>query len=167
MRPTTTPAKQKQQQEEQQQEEQQHEQQHKQEEEEEEEREQEEEEETKNFVAGGRGLTTKPVLSWFCVCWIMLEYSKSLFILGSFHESLLHECLKSSLAFRKPATRPRPSPAAARAGLTASWSASMGMQASAPAELRGAMGRPSYLSAGGPKAKFVVDAGCSLLLGPA
>ena len=39
----------------------------------------------------------------------------------------------------------------------------MGMQASAPAELRGAMGRPSYLSAGGPKAMFVVDAGCTML----
>ena len=41
----------------------------------------------------------------------------------------------------------------------------MGMQASAPAELRGAMGRPSYLSARGPKAKFVVDAGRTMLLG--
>ena len=39
----------------------------------------------------------------------------------------------------------------------------MGMQASAPAELRGAMGRPSYLSAGGPKAIFVVDAGRTML----
>ena len=39
----------------------------------------------------------------------------------------------------------------------------MGMQASAPDELRGAMGRPSYLSAGGRKAKFVVDAGRTML----
>ena len=44
----------------------------------------------------------------------------------------------------------------------------MGMQASAPAELRGAMGRPSYLSrcaAGGPidnnLCRIVVDAGCT------
>ena len=76
-----------------------------------------------------------------------------------------HECLKSSLAFRKPATAV--AAAAARAGLTASWSASMGMQASAPGELRGAMGRASYLSVGGSKAKFVADAGNSMLLGPA
>ena len=55
---------------------------------------------------------------------------------GVLHESLAHDSLKSSLAFRKPATADRPSPAAARPGLTASWSASMGMQASAPAELR-------------------------------
>ena len=41
----------------------------------------------------------------------------------------------------------------------------MGMQASAPAELRGAMGRPSYLSAGGPKAMFVVNAGCTDAIG--
>ena len=59
----------------------------------------------------------------------------------------------------------RPSPAAARAGLTASWSASMAMQASAPDELRGAIGRPSYLCARGPKAKFVADAGYSLQMG--
>ena len=65
---------------------------------------------------------------------------------------------KSSLAFRK--SRPRPSSAAARPGLTAPRSASMGMQASAPGELRGAMGRLDYLSlsVGGPTANFVVDA---------
>ena len=41
----------------------------------------------------------------------------------------------------------------------------MGMQASAPAELCGALGRAGYHwhCASGPMAKFVVDAGCSLL----
>ena len=43
----------------------------------------------------------------------------------------------------------------------------MGMQASAPAELCGALGRAGYHCASGPMAKFVVDAGNSMLLGPA
>ena len=42
----------------------------------------------------------------------------------------------------------------------------MGMQASAPGELRGAMGRLGYLCAEGGKAKFVVDAGRTMLYGP-
>jgi len=45
----------------------------------------------------------------------------------------------------------------------------MALQASAPGELRGALGRLGYLwlCAEGGKAKFVAAADCSLLLGPA
>ena len=84
---------------------------------------------------------------------------------GVLHESYAHDSLKSSLAFRKPATAVasrRPARADGR-----SWSASMGMQASAPAELCGALGRAGYHCASGPMAKFVVDAGCSLQMGAA
>ena len=42
----------------------------------------------------------------------------------------------------------------------------MGMQASAPAELCGALGRAGYHCASGPMAKFVVDAGRTMLWGP-
>ena len=76
----------------------------------------------------------------------------------------LHDSFKSPLAFRKPATA-----VASRRPARADgpWrSASMGMQASVPAELRGAMGRRSYLSARGRTAKFVVDAGRTMLYGP-
>ena len=44
------------------------------------------------------------------------------------------------------ASRPWPPPAAARPGLMAPRSASMALQASAPGELRGALGRLGYLS---------------------
>ena len=74
---------------------------------------------------------------------------------------MAHECLISSLAFRKPATavasrRPRP-------GLMAPRSASMALQASAPGELCGALGRLGYLCAEGGKAKFVAAADLSML----
>ena len=42
-------------------------------------------------------------------------------------------------------------------------SASMALQASAPGELRGALGRLGYLCAEGGTAKFVVAADCSML----
>ena len=45
----------------------------------------------------------------------------------------------------------------------ASRSASMALQASAPGELRGALGRLGYLCAEGGKAKFVAAADCSML----
>ena len=76
-----------------------------------------------------------------------------------------HECLKSSLAFRKPAVAAasrRPARAdGPKVGLDGP------VQASAPGELRGALGRLGYLCAKGGKAKFVAAADCSLLLGPA
>ena len=80
------------------------------------------------------------------------------------HESLAHECLKSSLAFRKPATAVASRRPARADGLMVGLDGHA--SASAPAELRGAMDRPSYLSAGGPKAIFVVDAGRTMLYGP-
>ena len=64
------------------------------------------------------------------------------------------------------ASRPWPPPAAARPGLMAPRSASMALQASAPGELRGALGRLGYLCAGGAKAMFVAAADHSMLLGP-
>ena len=54
-----------------------------------------------------------------------------------------------------------------RPGLMAPRSASMALQASAPGELRGALGRLGYLCAEGGKAKFVAAPDLSLLLGPA
>ena len=45
-------------------------------------------------------------------------------------------------------------------------SASMALQASAPGELRGALGRLGYLCAEGGKAKFVAAADLSMLYGP-
>ena len=53
------------------------------------------------------------------------------------------------------------------ARLMAPRSASMALQASAPGELRGALGRLGYLCAGGGKAKFVAAADLSMLLGAA
>ena len=70
-------------------------------------------------------------------------------------EYMAHECAKSSLAFRKLAVAAWPPPAAARPGLMAPRSASMALQALAPGELRGALGRLGYLCAGGAKAMFV------------
>ena len=60
-------------------------------------------------------------------------------------------------------SRPWPPPAAARPGLMAPRSASMALKASAPGELRGALGRLSYLCAGGAKALFVAAADHSTL----
>ena len=68
---------------------------------------------------------------------------------------------------RSPSTsRPWPPPAAALPGLMAPRSASMTLQASAPGELRGALGRLGYLCARGAKAIFVVAADHSMLPGP-
>ena len=66
------------------------------------------------------------------------------------------------------ASRPSPSPAAARPGLMAPRSASMALQALglAPGELCGALGRLGYLCAGGGKAMFVAAADLSMLYGP-
>ena len=61
------------------------------------------------------------------------------------------------------ASRPWPPPAAARPGLMAPRSASMALQASAPGELRGALGRLGYLCAGGGKAMFVATNDLSIL----
>ena len=61
------------------------------------------------------------------------------------------------------ASRPWPPPAAARPRLIAPRSASMALQASAPGELRGALGRLGYLCAGGAKAMFVAAADHSTL----
>ena len=80
---------------------------------------------------------------------------------GSLHESITHECLKSLLAFRKPAVAVasrRPARAdGPKVGLE---------EASAPGELRGALGRLGYLCAEGGKAKFVAAADLFMLLGP-
>ena len=71
--------------------------------------------------------------------------------------SIFHDAQTSA------ASRPWPSPAAARPGLMAPRSASMALQASAPGELRGALGRLGYLCAEGGKAMFVAAADLSML----
>ena len=64
---------------------------------------------------------------------------------GSLCESITHECLKA----RSPSTsRPWPPSAAARPGLMAPRSTSMALQASAPGELRGALGSQTFLATG-------------------
>ena len=66
-------------------------------------------------------------------------------MVGWLCEFIVHECAKGSLAFRKPAMAAA-SRRLARAEM-APRSASMALQASAPGELRGALGRLGYLSA--------------------
>ena len=83
--------------------------------------------------------------------------------MGWLREYMAHECAKSSLAFRKPAVAAASRRPARGAGLMAPRSASMALQASAPGELRGALGRLGYLCAGGGKAMFVAAADQSML----
>ena len=81
---------------------------------------------------------------------------------------MLHECLKSSLAFRKPATAVASRRPARADGLMVGLDS--GMQASAPGELRGAMARLGYLCAEARRRKGNVcrrrrqnDAACTAL----
>ena len=76
------------------------------------------------------------------------------------HESITHECLKSSLAFRKPAVAAA-SRRPARAGgpkVGLDGPASQKPRRRASSDLRGALGRLGYLCAGGAKAMFVAAA---------
>jgi len=70
---------------------------------------------------------------------------------------------KTSLAFRKPATAVASLRPARADGPKVGLDGHASLRLSSPGELRGAMGRLGYLSAGGPKAMFVVDAGRTML----
>ena len=80
--------------------------------------------------------------------------------------SYINVCAKSSLAFRKPAVAAASRRPARADGPKVGLDYSMALQASAPGELRGALGRLGYLCAGGAKAMFVAAADHSMLPGP-
>ena len=71
------------------------------------------------------------------------------------HESFAHESSKSSLAFRKPAVAVASRRPARADGPKVGLDGPASLQASAPGELRGALGRLGYLCTGGGKAMFV------------
>ena len=87
-------------------------------------------------------------------------------VAGVLHESFSHESLKSSLAFRKPAT------AVASRHPTRADGLMVGLDGHASLSAGRALWRDGQAflplrSARGRKVKFVVDAGRTMLLGPA
>ena len=92
------------------------------------------------------------------------------------HEYIVHEChrmckkLARARRFRKPAVAAASRRPARADGLKVGLDGRALQQASAPSELRGALGRLGYLCAGGAKAMFVAAAdhtvACSMLPGP-
>ena len=93
-------------------------------------------------------------------------FSRNAEAYGSLHESYVHKCLKSSLAFRKPvvavASRRPVRADGPKVGLDGTASLGAGARASSVAAGALPLGRLGYLCAEGGKAKFVAAPDCSL-----